>query len=79
VTGPRRVGGVVLLLCGAVLLFALIVAVFTVHFRPESYAADPVGFAVTVVAAFVGWLVAGVCATWLGCWLLLVPPSRDRI
>lgn len=66
----RRVFGVLLTLLGVALLVGLFYAINVVRFDPHEYQGDPVGHAVTVVAAALGWAVAGGLALLGGVYLL---------
>jgi prolipoprotein diacylglyceryltransferase len=62
----RRALAVVYLAAAGALLGLYVVALCTVRFAPEDYQPDPVGFAVTVVAVAVGWLVLAVLLAYAG-------------
>lgn len=64
----RRCVAVVYLAAAGALLGLYVFALCTVRFAPEDYQPDPVGFAVTVVAAAVGWLVLTVLLAYAGWW-----------
>lgn len=73
----RRVFGVLLALLGVALLVGLFYAINVVRFDPHEYQADPIGFGATVVAAALGWAVAGAWA-FLGGVYLLSTSGRGR-
>lgn len=64
----RRWVAVVYLAAAGTLLGLYVLALCTVRFAPEDYQPDPVGFAVTVVAVAVGWLVLTVLLAYAGWW-----------